>query len=60
MFRTATKIAAAVAVATIGVATKFIVDDVKTSKAAKACEGCPCACDDESDPEVGETEVEEE
>ena len=57
MFRTATKIAAAVAVATIGVATKFIIDDVK---ATKACEGCPCACDDESDPEVGETEAEEE
>ena len=58
MFRTATKIAAAVAVATIGVATKFIVDDVKTSKAAKACEGCPCTCD-ESDAEVEETESEE-
>lgn len=51
MFRTATKIAAAVAVATIGVATKFIIDDVKTSKAAKAC--------DESDAEVEETESEE-
>ena len=55
MFRTATKIAAAVAVATIGVATKFIIDDVK---ATKACEGCPCACD-ESDAEVEETESEE-
>lgn len=58
MFRTATKIVAAVAVATIGVATKFIIDDVKTSKAAKACEGCSCACD-ESDVEVEETEAEE-
>ena len=54
MFRTATKIAAAVAVATIGVATKFIIDDIK---ATKACEGCPCTCDE---ADVKETEAEEE
>ena len=53
MFRTATKIAAAIAVATIGVATKFIIDDVKTSK-AKPCEGC-CA-----EAEAEETEAENE
>ena len=55
MFRTATKIAAVIAAATIGIATKFIVDDVKATKVMKAATECPCT---ECEAEAEETEAE--